>query len=108
MASSAMTPARRKWTQFVGTIGALANWGIPLAALTNIYNNQEPKQIDPRMTSALAVYSFFFMRWSLAITPPNYPLLLCHICNEAAQLVQLGRWAQYAWGQPKEQEVKAD
>jgi hypothetical protein len=43
--------------------------------------------------SALAVYSLLFMRWAIAISPPNYPLLVCHIANETAQLVQLGRYA---------------
>ena len=33
------------------------------------------------------------MRWAIAISPPNYPLLVCHIANEAAQLTQLGRYA---------------
>ena len=45
------------------------------------------------VVSALAVYSLLFMRWAIAISPPNYPLLVCHIANEAAQLTQLGRYA---------------
>jgi hypothetical protein len=49
--------------------------------------------IDPMMTSSLAVYSLLFMRWAIAVTPANYPLLVCHVSNEAVQLVQLGRWA---------------
>jgi hypothetical protein len=44
-------------------------------------------------SAALVFYSFLFMRWSLAITPANYPLLVCHASNEVVQLVQLGRWA---------------
>lgn len=47
----------------------------------------------PRVCSALAIYSLFFMRWALAVTPANYPLLFCHICNEGVQIGQLGRWA---------------
>ncbi len=42
---------------------------------------------------ALAVYSLLFMRWALAVTPANYPLLVCHVSNEVVQLVQLGRYA---------------
>lgn len=45
--------------------------------------------------AALCVYSLFFMRWALAITPANYPLLFCHFCNEVAQLSQLARWLSY-------------
>ena len=43
--------------------------------------------------SALAVYSLLFMRWAIAISPANYPLLVCHIANEGVQLTQLGRYA---------------
>jgi len=32
------------------------------------------------------------MRWALAVSPANYPLLLCHVANEAVQLTQLGRY----------------
>jgi len=31
------------------------------------------------------------MRWALAISPTNYPLFVCHLCNEIVQLYQLGR-----------------
>lgn len=48
--------------------------------------------IDPIMTSSLCIYSLLFARWALAITPANYPLLICHLSNEAVQLIQLGRW----------------
>ena len=48
--------------------------------------------IDPKSTLTLALYSLFFCRWSLAITPANYPLLLCHIFNESVQIAQLVRW----------------
>jgi hypothetical protein len=49
--------------------------------------------LDGPGCAALVFYSFLFMRWSLAITPANYPLLVCHASNEVVQLVQLGRWA---------------
>lgn len=124
------------WTKTVGTIGAIANWTIPLAGITHMLNAKDPATtIDPVMTSgqtasstaekaatamaaagrtrsvratmltslcacrcvcfaalALAVYSVFFMRWALAITPANYPLLVCHVSNEVVQLAQLGRY----------------
>ena len=82
------------WAKTVGTIGALANWTIPLAAITHIVNRKDPATtIDPIMTSSLAIYSLLFMRWALAISPTNYPLFICHVANEAAQLTQLTRYA---------------
>jgi hypothetical protein len=51
------------------------------------------------MTSALTVYSATFMRYSLAVSPKNYLLFLCHFVNEGAQLTQGYRWMQYhKWG----------
>jgi len=82
------------WTKTVGTIGALANWSIPLAAISHMLSSKDPgSTIDPIMTTSLAIYSLLFMRWAIAISPANYPLMVCHIANEAAQLTQLGRWA---------------
>jgi len=78
--------------QFVGTVGAIANWGIPAAAIAHIWAQKDPRKNDPRMTTALCVYSLLFMRWALAISPVNYPLFVCHLCNEAVQLTQLGRY----------------
>jgi len=88
----------QRWVKFVGTVGAVANWGIPMAAILNIYNERDPSLIDPKMTGALCVYSIFFMRWSLAIKPTNYPLFVCHAANEVAQLAELSRWAMYRTG----------
>jgi len=56
------------------------------------------------LSAALAVYSLLFARWSLAVSPANYPLLLCHISNEVIQLVQLGR---YASAQPSTAKAQA-
>eukprot|EP01098_Paradermamoeba_levis_P009142 TRINITY_DN3793_c0_g1_i1.p1 TRINITY_DN3793_c0_g1~~TRINITY_DN3793_c0_g1_i1.p1 ORF type:complete len:105 (-),score=21.85 TRINITY_DN3793_c0_g1_i1:13-327(-) len=78
-----------KWVKAVGTVGAIANWSIPVATISNF--NCDPSAINKNMTAALAVYSVFFMRWALAIHPPNLALFACHVTNEAAQLVQLYR-----------------
>jgi len=80
-----------RWVKIVGAIGAAANWTIPIAAIASF--KDDPTKINPIMTSTLAFYSLAFMRWSIAISPPNYLLLLCHATNEAAQLTQLGRWS---------------
>ena len=67
---------------------------VSLQAITHMMSSKDPATtIDPVMTSSLVVYSILFMRWAIAVTPANYPLLVCHICNEIAQLAQLGRWA---------------
>lgn len=51
------------------------------------------------MTLALCIYSATFMRYSMAVTPKNYLLFLCHFVNEGAQLTQGYRWMQYnKWG----------
>ena len=47
------------------------------------------------MTSALALYSAVFMRYSLAVTPKNYLLFGCHFINCSSQLIQGYRYLQY-------------
>jgi len=84
-------PTTDRWTKTIGTLGALANWTIPSAAIAHIMS-KPPDTIDPKMTATLGIYSCFFMRWALAISPANYPLLVCHICNVVAQSTQLVRY----------------
>lgn len=51
------------------------------------------------MTFSLCVYSATFMRYALAVTPPNYLLFMCHFVNEGAQLTQGYRFLQWhQWG----------
>jgi len=51
------------------------------------------------MTAALCVYSATFMRYSLAVTPKNYLLFLCHFVNEGSQLTQGYRYLNWhRWG----------
>lgn len=51
------------------------------------------------MTFALVIYSATFMRYSMAVTPKNYLLFLCHFINESAQLTQGYRYLNYHyWG----------
>jgi len=51
------------------------------------------------MTGALVIYSATFMRYSLAVSPKNYLLFLCHFINEGSQLTQGYRYLQYHhWG----------
>ena len=77
----------------VGYVGAVCNWLIPAAAISNF---QKPADtINPGMNAALWTYSIFFTRWAIAISPPNWPLMLCHVTNQAAQSGTLVRYAHY-------------
>lgn len=75
-----------------GYVGAAANWLIPLAAIVNL-PTRKPSEIDPLMTGVLGTYSAVFVRWSIAISPPNYPLFLCHATNCVVQAATLVRKA---------------
>ena len=74
--------------------GPIANWGIVLAALADM--NKPAEQISPNMTGVMIVYSALFMRFAWMVRPRNYLLLACHATNEAAQIVQMGRWLSSA------------
>ncbi|RFU35172.1 hypothetical protein B7463_g1128, partial [Scytalidium lignicola] len=87
--------------------GPVSNFGIPIAAVMD--TQKSPELISGSMTSALVVYSATFMRYSLAVTPKNYLLFLCHFVNEGAQLTQGYRWMQYhKWGGKEIAEAKAN
>jgi len=70
----------------VGYLGAAANWLIPISGIAAL--GKDPAKIDSRMSAVLSVYSFFFVRWSLAISPANYPLFACHTTNCTIQAIQ--------------------
>ncbi|KAI9863235.1 MAG: pyruvate transporter mpc1 [Vezdaea acicularis] len=77
--------------------GPVSNFGIPIAAIMD--TQKDPEIISGKMTAALVVYSATFMRYSMAVTPQNYLLFLCHFLNESAQLTQGYRYLQYwNWG----------
>ena len=73
--------------------GPAANWGIVLAAMADMRKPAE--NISPNMTAVMIVYSALFMRFAWMVTPRNYLLLACHSTNEAAQLVQMGRYVAH-------------
>jgi len=77
--------------------GPASNFGIPVAAVMD--TQKSPDLISGKMTFALIIYSATFMRYSLAVTPKNYLLFLCHFVNESAQLTQGYRYMNYHnWG----------
>ncbi|KAI8853317.1 hypothetical protein BC829DRAFT_382521 [Chytridium lagenaria] len=67
--------------------GPVANWGLPLAAISD--TRKSPEFI------MLCVYSALFMKFAIDVQPRNYLLFACHAANECAQLVQAGRFAQW-------------
>ncbi|CCW64204.1 unnamed protein product [Phytomonas sp. EM1] len=78
--------------RYVGYAGAAANWLVPIAGIVN-FSSRPINDIDVKMTSVLCVYSLLFLRWSIAVSPVNYPLFFCHATNstvQAATLLRLG------------------
>ncbi|KAK4160721.1 hypothetical protein QBC43DRAFT_325131 [Cladorrhinum sp. PSN259] len=77
--------------------GPVSNYSIPIAA---VYDTQKsPDLISGKMTAALTVYAFTFMKFSISITPKNYLLLACHTINAGAQTTQGYRWLNWHyWG----------
>ncbi|XP_072362555.1 mitochondrial pyruvate carrier 1 isoform X2 [Scyliorhinus torazame] len=69
--------------------GPFANWGLPIAAFTDM--KKTPEIISGRMTFALCCYSLLFMRFAYKVQPRNWFLFACHCTNETAQLIQAGR-----------------
>ncbi|KAF8198967.1 UPF0041-domain-containing protein [Pholiota molesta] len=73
--------------------GPVANWGLPLAALADLKKDEE--MISGTMTTALACYSFVFMRFAWRVQPRNYLLFACHFTNATAQSIQETRFINY-------------
>ncbi|CAL1537373.1 unnamed protein product [Lymnaea stagnalis] len=83
---------------------AVANWGLPLAALGDLKKN--PEIISGKMTLALSIYSCLFMRFAWKVIPRNLLLLSCHMTNEVAQLTQGARFINYHYVMTDEQRKK--
>ncbi|KAL2757371.1 hypothetical protein ACRALDRAFT_1060762 [Sodiomyces alcalophilus JCM 7366] len=87
--------------------GPASNFGIPVAAVLD--TQKSPDLISGQMTGALIIYSATFMRYSLAVTPKNYLLFLCHFVNEASQLTQGYRYLKWHhWGGKQEAEAAGE
>jgi len=89
------SPNSERKAKIVGTIGAIANWSIPVTAILSILAHSDPSTINTNLTAILIGYSGLFLRWSVAIRPANYPLFACHLTNIAAQSWQLYRALTY-------------
>merc|ERR1711974_187074 len=74
------SPAGKAWRDYLMSThfwGPVANWGLPLAAITDISTKDETA-ISGVMTGALAAYSMVFMRFAWRVQPRNVLLFACH------------------------------
>ena len=88
------SPAGPRTTHFWGPV---ANWGLVLAGLMDL--KKAPETISVNMTGVLCAYSLLFMRFAWMVSPRNYLLLSCHVCNETVQGYHLVRALRHQWGQ---------
>ncbi|KAK9899678.1 putative mitochondrion protein [Cystobasidium minutum MCA 4210] len=91
------SPAGKEWRNYFFSThfwGPVANWGLPLAAITDITTKDE-KAISGPMTAALAAYSMVFMRFAWRVQPRNMLLFACHFTNATAQTLQGARFVNY-------------
>ncbi|KAI0932166.1 hypothetical protein AcW1_000641 [Taiwanofungus camphoratus] len=87
------SPAAREYFFSTHFWGPVANWGLPLAALSDLRKDEDV--ISGAMTTALAAYSMVFMRFAWRVQPRNYLLFACHATNATAQTIQGGRFINY-------------
>jgi len=90
----AKSPAARQYFLSTHFWGPIANWGLPIAAMTDLIGKDE-EMISGTMTTTLAVYSMVFMRFAWRVQPRNYLLFACHATNTTAQLLQDARFVNY-------------
>ncbi|KAL7421678.1 hypothetical protein Q5752_003447 [Cryptotrichosporon argae] len=88
------SPAGRQYFFSTHFWGPVANWGLPLAAVTDVLTRDE-EVISGVMSPTLAAYSAMFMRFAWRVQPRNYLLFACHATNATAQTVQVGRFINY-------------
>ncbi|KIM21520.1 hypothetical protein M408DRAFT_102885 [Serendipita vermifera MAFF 305830] len=88
------SPAAREYFFSTHFWGPVANWGLPLAALSDLVNKDE-EFISGTMTTALAAYSMVFMRFAWQVQPRNYLLFACHATNATAQTLNDIRFVRY-------------
>ncbi|KAK0747400.1 hypothetical protein B0T21DRAFT_379461 [Apiosordaria backusii] len=94
------------WTDYFCSThfwGPASNFTIPLAAVAD--TQKSPDLISGKMTGALIVYAFTFMRFSVAIRPKNYLLFGCHSVNATAQSIQGYRFVDWHYWGGKEKKL---
>ncbi|KAF8350078.1 mitochondrial pyruvate carrier, partial [Amanita rubescens] len=88
------SPAARTYFLSTHFWGPVANWGLPLAAMSDLVSKDE-EMISGTMTTALMCYSFVFMRFAWRVQPRNYLLFACHFTNATAQSLNDIRFVRY-------------
>ncbi|CAG7847649.1 SubName: Full=Related to FMP37-Found in Mitochondrial Proteome {ECO:0000313/EMBL:CCA73541.1} [Serendipita indica DSM 11827] len=101
----ARSPAAREYFLSTHFWGPVANWGLPLAALSDLVNKDE-EFISGTMTTALACYSMVFMRFAWRVKPRNYLLFACHATNATAQTLNDARFVRYWYMGGRDEKLK--
>ncbi|KAG8758611.1 hypothetical protein FRC14_007739 [Serendipita sp. 396] len=101
----ARSPAAREYFFSTHFWGPVANWGLPIAALSDLVNKDE-EFISGTMTTTLAAYSMVFMRFAWRVQPRNYLLFACHATNTTAQILNDVRFVRYWYMGGREQKLK--
>ncbi|WFD36503.1 pyruvate transporter mpc1 [Malassezia cuniculi] len=86
--------------------GPVANWGLPIAALSDL--RKDETMISATMTPTLCLYSLVFMRFAWRVQPRNLLLFACHFVNASAQGVQCARLANYHFRHGKDATATGD
>ncbi|KAG8949130.1 hypothetical protein FRC04_009076 [Tulasnella sp. 424] len=102
----AKSPKAREYFFSTHFWGPVANWGLPIAAMSDLVGKDE-EFISGSMTSTLAVYSMVFMRFAWRVQPRNYLLFACHATNASAQLLQDARFVNYWYLGGREKKINA-
>ncbi|KAN0100602.1 Uncharacterized protein family (UPF0041) domain containing protein [Tylopilus felleus] len=87
------SPAAREYFFSTHFWGPVANFGLPLAAISDLGKDEEV--ISGTMTATLAFYSVVFTRFAWRVQPRNYLLFACHTTNVIAQSAQGARFINY-------------
>ena len=92
--------------KFWGFLGAIAGWGMSLAAIKDAMT-AGPELISENMTVVMIMYSFLFAWWAWVVDPRNMLLCACHTANVFAQGNQLRRLLAHKISIGKGHEVKS-
>ena len=90
--------------KFWGFLGAIAGWGMSLAAIKDAAVSG-PEIISPNMTFVMLIYSGLFAWWAWVVSPQNLLLCACHTANICAQSNQMRRLIAYLKAEGKTSEV---
>jgi len=105
-AATAPAAALGWWTdaKFWGFLGAIAGWGMSLAAIKDAATSG-PEIISPNMTFVMLIYSGLFAWWAWVVNPQNLLLCACHTANVLAQGNQARRLVKFSLAEGKGEEV---